>query len=69
MKTIIAEKVGITTRHLQYLLRAERNASPKLARKLSRVTGVPKEMWCFGTRKQREAAWKKRAKNIHRENQ
>jgi plasmid maintenance system antidote protein VapI len=55
----ILTKTGITRRHLQYLLKAERSAAPATAKKLERATGIAKELWIFGTAKQRQAAWKK----------
>ena len=51
--------VGISQRHLEYLVRAERNASPLVARRLEKTTGIARELWVFGTPAQRRAAWKK----------
>lgn len=58
-KLELSKKVGITQRHLEYLIKAERNASPLVATRLEKVTGVPRELWVFGTPAQRRAAWKK----------
>ena len=58
-KKELSKKVGITQRHLEYLIKAERNASPLVARRLEKATGVARELWVFGTPAQRMAAWKK----------
>ena len=58
-KKELSKKVGITQRHLEYLIKAERNASPLVARRLEKATGVARELWVFGTPAQRRAAWKK----------
>ena len=57
--TEIIKKIGISRRHLNYLLAGERNASPQLARKIERVTRIPKEVFVFGSARERVAAWKK----------
>lgn len=58
----LCEKVGISRRHWNYLLSAERNAGPKIAKAISRSLSVDKSLFVFGTAKQRQAAWKKAAK-------
>lgn len=58
-KKELSKKVGITQRHLEYLIKAERNASPLVARRLEKATGIARELWVFGTPAQRRAAWKK----------
>ena len=58
-KRELSLKVGISQRHLEYLIRAERNASPLVATRLEKATGVSRETWVFGTPAQRRAAWKK----------
>lgn len=58
-KRELSLKVGITQRHLDYLIKAERNASPFVATRLENATGVSRETWVFGTPAQRRAAWKK----------
>ena len=54
-----ATRAGISRRYLDYLLVAERNASPLVARRLEKTTGIARELWVFGTPAQRRAAWKK----------
>ncbi len=61
-KEHIANKVGVTVRCLDYLLRAERDARPSLARRFERVTGIDKSLWVFGTKHQRQQAWKRFAR-------
>jgi len=46
--------LNISRRHLNHLLSGARNASPKTARKLETVTGIPKEVWIFGTAGERQ---------------
>ena len=58
----LCEKVGISRRHWNYLLAAQRQASPDTAKALSRVLAIDKALFVFGTAKQRQAAWKKAAK-------
>lgn len=58
-KRELSLKVGITQRHLDYLIKAERNASSFVATRLEKATGVSRETWVFGTPAQRQAAWKK----------
>lgn len=50
--------MGITPRHLNYILAGTRNPTPKVARRLEEVTGVAKEIWMFGTPEERRSAWK-----------
>lgn len=52
------EKIGITRRHLNYLLRGHCNATAKTARSFEQITGIPKEIWVFGSAEERQAAWK-----------
>ena len=59
-----ATRAGISRRHLDYLLAAERNASPLMARRLEKATGIARERWVFGTPAQRQAAWKKFQKDF-----
>ena len=54
-----ATRAGISRRYLDYLLVAEKNASPLVARRLEKATGIARELWVFGTPAQRMAAWKK----------
>lgn len=58
-KETVATRAVISRRYLDYLLLAERNASPLVARRLEKATGIARELWVFGTRAQRRAAWKK----------
>ena len=57
--TEIIKKIGISRRHLNYLLAGERNASPQLARKIEKITKIQKEVFVFGSARERAAAWKK----------
>ncbi len=61
MKDRFLAQAGISQRHLEKLLRKDRNATEKTARRLERATRgkIPKEAWVFWTEKQRRAAWKK----------
>ena len=59
IKDHIASKTGITPRYLEYLIVADRDASGATAKKLYRATRIPKEIWVFGSKRQRQAAWKK----------
>ena len=59
IKEHIAGRAGITQRYLEYLIVADRDASGATAKKLYRATGIPKEIWVFGSKRQRQAAWKK----------
>jgi plasmid maintenance system antidote protein VapI len=53
----ILSTIDISRRHLNYLLSGARNASPKTARRLEAATGIPKEVWIFGTAEQRQDAF------------
>ena len=55
----IYQKLGVTRRHINRLLAGEQNASPKLARRIERQMGIPKETFVFGTSAARRAAWNK----------
>lgn len=57
-KRELSQKAGVSQRHLEYLLRAERNASPQLALRLERITKIDRGVWVFGTPTQRRRAWK-----------
>jgi len=59
----ILRKADVSRRHFNYLLLAERNATPALAKRLERATGIPKEVWVFGTHRQRQQEWKKFLRN------
>jgi len=54
----IIEKANITRRHFNYLVRGDRNATADTARNLEKATGIPKEIWVFGTGAQRKRAVK-----------
>jgi len=53
----ILSTLNISRRHLNHLLSGDRNASPKTARQLEAVTGIPKEVWIFGTARERQNAF------------
>ena len=53
----ILDKVDISSRHFSYLLNGDRNATPSTAIQIERVTGIPKELWVFGSALERKAAW------------
>jgi plasmid maintenance system antidote protein VapI len=59
MRTEIAKKAGVTRRYIDYLLSADRDASPAVAKRIERATGIDKQVWTFGTKRQRQDAWKK----------
>ena len=56
-KTYTAKRLGISSRHLDYLLNAKRNASVKLAVKLEKHTAINRTVWVFGSEKDRKKAW------------
>lgn len=58
IKTIL-KKADITRRHFNYLLNADRNATASTAKRLARATNSAKEVWVFGTSRQRKEAVKK----------
>jgi plasmid maintenance system antidote protein VapI len=53
----ILNKMDITRRHLNYLLKGDRNATPTTAILIERATGISKELWVFGSALERKAAW------------
>lgn len=59
IKAHIANKAGLSLRHIDYLLKGERDATAKTARLLESVSGVPKEVWVFGSSDERLDAWQK----------
>lgn len=54
-----AASVGLHHVTISRILRGDRNPSVKLSRLLERSTGIPKEVWIFGTAAERREAWKK----------
>lgn len=67
MRQEILQNIGISQRHLDYMLSGERNASPSLARRLELKTGIKKELWVFGSAMERKLAWKRYKQRIKRE--
>lgn len=57
MKLLIAQKANISSRFLDMLLSGKRNASSETARCLEKATGIPKEVWVFGSPAERRAAF------------
>lgn len=55
----LAERVGISTRHINGILNGRKNPSVKLALRLQKATGVAREVWMFGGPEERRAAWRK----------
>ena len=55
----IYTELGVTRRHIDYLLTGKSNASPGLARRIEKRTGIKRELWVFGTPAERRAAWEK----------
>ena len=53
----ILEKMDISSRHFSYLLNGDRNATASTAIQIERATGIPKELWVFGSALERKAAW------------
>jgi len=53
----ILDKVDISSRHFSYLLNGDRNATASTAIQIERATGIPKELWVFGSALERKAAW------------
>jgi hypothetical protein len=58
-KAIVAERAGITLRHMDYLLNTDRSASRKLALRLEEITGIDKVVWVFGSKEERNLAWER----------
>lgn len=59
MKQIeIAKQTGVTKVHINAILSGRGNPSAKLAMRLQDATGIPREVWIFGTPEERRAAWK-----------
>jgi plasmid maintenance system antidote protein VapI len=48
----IAKQVGVTPQHFGAILKGKWRASIGLSRKLEAVTGIPKELWIFGSGKE-----------------
>lgn len=69
MNTIkeVTKKIGITKRHLHYLLEGHCNATAKTARRLEQVTGIEKELWVFGSAVRRQKAWKEFLADLQKE--
>ncbi len=53
----ILDKMDISSRHFSYLLNGDRNATASTAIQIERATGIPKELWVFGSALERKAAW------------
>lgn len=62
----ILRKIQITRRHWNYLLNGQRNASPKLARRIESATGIEKSVFVFGSELKRKSEWKKFTKRASR---
>lgn len=58
-KSKIAATVGISGRHLAYILAGARNAAPRTAVALHAATGISRDIWVFGTAEQRREAWER----------
>lgn len=60
MKQIdVAKAASVSRVHLNTILSGKRTASPKLATRLEKITGIAREIWVFGTPEERRAAWNK----------
>lgn len=53
----IAKACGINPISLNAILGGRRNPSAGLAEKLEKETGIPREVWVWGTPEERRAAW------------
>lgn len=51
----VAKKVDISSQHLNRIIHGRGNASPELAKKLEKVTGVSREHWVWGNSDERKA--------------
>lgn len=60
----LLKKIEVGRRHWNYVLNGERNASKSLAERIEKHTGIPKEVFVFGSAKKRAAAWKKYTKAV-----
>ena len=65
--TAIVKKLGVSRRHMYRLLSGEQNASPNLAKAIERKTGMPKELFVFGTGSERRAEWKRYLRSLEAE--
>ena len=54
LKRVVSFEAGISPRYLNYLLNAERNASPAVATRLQLVTDIHKSVWVFGSAEDRQ---------------
>jgi len=52
----ILKKADVSRRHFNYLVAGERNATAPTAKRLGRATNSKKELWVFGTTRQRRKA-------------
>lgn len=53
----IPKKLNVSERYWRYLLKAQRDASPKLALRIEKKLGIPRDVFIFGSAKKRQAAW------------
>lgn len=65
--TNIVNRLGVSRRHMYRLLSGEQNASPNLAKAIERKTGMPKELFVFGTSSERRAEWKRYLRTLKAE--
>lgn len=63
----VIKKIGITKRHLDYLLEGHCNATAKTARRIEQVTGIEKELWVFGSAFRRQKAWREFIADLQKE--
>ena len=53
----VAKLTGVTKAHINAILNGRGNPSANLAMRLHEATGIPREVWIFGSTKERQAAW------------
>lgn len=56
-QTHLSKNIGITAIHLNAILAGRRNPSAKLAVRLEAETGIPRDVWMWGSKEERQAAW------------
>jgi transcriptional regulator with XRE-family HTH domain len=53
IKDVVAERVGVTHRSIDNYLSDKKTPRREIAKKLEAVTGIAKEVWVFGTERER----------------
>lgn len=54
----LASQIGISSAHLNRIIRGKGEASKRLAYALEGATGIPAATWLLGTTEERTTAWR-----------